>query len=157
MTMIRGFLAWVVRFIEGIPLISRRMIFVIYGIALIVGTHYPRLRLGSGIIFSPDKILHVAAFGGLVFLMMVSQWFCDTRTHHEKDLIFNTRNILWSGLVACMWGGVTEVTQQLFVPGRQANGWDVLCNVIGVGGAVGVGFMLGGWAGDEGISHEHEK
>lgn len=141
----KGLVTGVVRFIENIPLMSRRRIFVMYGIALIVGTHYPRLRLGSGVVFSPDKVLHVAAFWGLAFLMILSQWFCgknDIGNDHEDGSLFNTRNILWSGLAALLWGGVTELTQQLFVPGRQANGWDVLCNVIGIGCAVGVGFLL---------------
>ena len=127
----------IVRFLEEFPLASRRRIFFVYGIALIIGTHIPRLRLGKGIIIAPDKLMHVAAFGGLAMLMMLSHFV------GRDGRLFNGKNILLCAIYSLVWGGVTEVTQQLFVPGRTASVQDVICNSIGIVVAAGVGMWLG--------------
>ena len=128
--------SWIVRFIENIPLASRRRIFLIYGLALIIGTHTPRVNFGKGFVISADKLLHVIAFMGLALLMMSACLGPGARRP------FETRSILWGALFAFVWGGVTEMTQTLFVPGRMAHVLDVACNVIGVSAAIFVGFVL---------------
>jgi len=142
----------IVRFLEEYPLASRRRIFFVYGIALIIGTHIPRLKLGEGVIIAPDKLMHVAAFGGLAMLMMLSHFV------RRDGRLFNGKNIVLCAVYSLLWGGVTEVTQQLFVAGRTASVQDVICNSIGIVFAVLVGVWLGlGKEGTEAARHQGIK
>ncbi len=130
-------IARLVEALEQFPRSSRRRICIIYGVALIIGTHIPRFRLGgSNLVVPPDRILHVLAFGGLAGLLTLAHFINRTQP------IFNRRNIYGSAVIALLWGGITELTQQFLVPGRWANLWDVGCNLTGIGIAVGVGLTL---------------
>lgn len=130
----------IARFVESIgrfPRNSRRRIFGVYGLALIIGTHLPRFRLGAeGFFIPPDRILHVLAFGGLAGLLTLAHFI------NQDQPIFNRRNIYGSAVGALLWGGLTELTQQFLVPGRWANFWDIGCNIIGISIAVGVSLIF---------------
>ncbi len=131
--MIAGLAAAVERF----PLISRRRIFVVYGIALIIGTHIPRFKLqGAGMIIPPDRILHLLAFGGLTMLIMGAHLI------NRQGALLSKRNIYGSAVSAFLWGSLTELTQQFLVPGRWANSWDVGCNITGITLAIIVCLIL---------------
>ena len=39
-----------------------------------VGTHWPRLQLGTEELPAPDKLIHLIAFAGLAFLLWRSGW-----------------------------------------------------------------------------------
>ncbi len=125
-----------VGFLERIPLAARRRMLTYYGIALIIGTHIPRLKLGQARTIPIDKALHVVAFMGLAGLLMLA---CIPR---KAERPFVPRSILISAAIAFIWGGITEITQELFVYQRYASIKDVLCNLAGVGLAITIGFML---------------
>lgn len=128
------------RFVEALeqfPRNARRRIFVVYGTALIIGTHIPRFQLGGDtLIVPPDRILHVFAFGGLAGLLNLAHFF------NPSQPIFNRRNIYASAVIALLWGCLTELTQQFFVPGRWASRWDVGCNITGIALALSVGLVF---------------
>ncbi|MHC5114935.1 MAG: VanZ family protein [Planctomycetota bacterium] len=95
-----------------------RCAFVGYAVALAIGTHWPRIDLGSAAgMPDPDKIAHFVAFAGLAFLLWRTQWVPDPR--------------LWAALLLG-WPVLDEVTQALPILGRSTSWQDVLAGQLGV-------------------------
>lgn len=86
-----------------------RALFVVYVVALVTGTHWPRLRvdLGDQWPLAMDKVIHFAAYAGLVLFAWLAQLW---RTGP-------TRRLVKVSLAIVVMAVLDEVTQQL-VPGR---------------------------------------
>ncbi|MFW5653389.1 MAG: hypothetical protein ACOC0P_05030, partial [Planctomycetota bacterium] len=51
-----------------------RLTFVLYAVALTIGTHLPTFRPPGQQVLPVDKILHLIAFAGLAGLLMLTRW-----------------------------------------------------------------------------------
>ena len=105
-----------------------RLVFVLYACALTVATHWPQLDIGTETQPSPDKLLHLFAFGGLAFLLIQTRWL---------------RRIWMAGIIAVMWTLLDEITQALPVLGRQSSVTDILAGELGVALVVTWAWALG--------------
>lgn len=93
-----------------------RVVFVIYTVALVTGTHWPKLNLSDAPV--TDKQIHLFAFGGLTVLLWSTRWLPAGG---------------WLvGLAAAVFGVLDEITQA--IPGlhRHASIEDLLINELGV-------------------------
>lgn len=94
-----------------------RIAFVLYALAMTVGTHWPKLEMTIAGERAPDKVIHMLGFGGLTFLLWRTRWLGEG----------------WLLLVAAMaWAMVDEVTQGLPGLGRTVSGLDLLANWCGI-------------------------
>lgn len=76
-------------------------------------------------ILSFDKMIHVALFGGIVFL------FCMPFKKTDKSQKDRTVLYLKIAVATCIWGITTELIQKYFVIGRQFDWYDWLADSIG--------------------------
>jgi len=88
----------------------------VYWVTLFVSTHVPIRGMGG----SNDKLLHIAAFAGLAFLLAWS----------VAKLRPTWRAALTVLAIAVAYGALDESTQML-VPRRKADVWDWVANVVG--------------------------
>ncbi len=93
-----------------------RIVFILYAIALTIGTHWPRLDLSVGDVRAPDKIIHQFAFAGLAFLLWRTRWL------RGLDLWF---------AVALIWIMLDEFTQAIPILGRTFSWFDILAGWCG--------------------------
>ena len=111
----------------------------VYWIALVAGTHLPKLPT----VTPPysDKIAHFVAFAGLAFLL---SWAWATRRK------FFPKGIVFAFSVATLYGVIDELTQ-MPIPGRYGQWSDLLADTIGA--ALGTCLYLGldalAWPGGE--------
>lgn len=94
-----------------------RIIFGVYALTLTVGTHWPRLQLGTGEGPAPDKLLHAAAFGVLALLLWRTGWI-------------RSRLLLWATVIT--WSVIDEASQSIPGLGRQFSLEDAFANILGV-------------------------
>ena len=92
-----------------------RVIFWIYTVLLLAGTHYPKLQIGTPG-DSPDKLIHFAAFGGWSMLFWLTGY---------------VRSIFLVIVIGILFGFLDEVTQTIPGLGRTFDLGDVLANSIG--------------------------
>lgn len=90
---------------------------LLYFILLTVGTHWPRLTIGTGTGPPPDKILHLFAFGGLTLLL----WQC--RLIKNKWLL---------GLIVTAWVVFDEISQSLPILKRETSWEDIVAGCAGI-------------------------
>jgi VanZ family protein len=109
-----------------------------YWIALAIGTHIPNLRLGPGRFVSPDQALHIIAYIVFPILIMGARIVPGVAATHSLQ----RTNVLAGAAIAFAWGLITELTQELFVPGRSATFKDVWSNSIGVSIALAIAFLI---------------
>jgi len=100
-----------------------RLIFVLYALLLLFGTHKPELRLDVGPIPRPDIFVHFTAFAIWTVLLTRCGFFGPWRS---------TRNLLLAGLVAAVYSAIDESTQAIPWINRQARIDDELANLGGV-------------------------
>lgn len=94
------------------------LLLIAYWLALFAGTHAPRQIVST--VTHNDKVVHLAAFAGLAFLLA---WAIPTR---RDDRWMNVRLAL---LLAVTYGAIDEFTQ---IPvGRTADVWDWIADCIG--------------------------
>ena len=93
-----------------------RIVSVIYLVALITGTHWPRLEL-SGPSGDFDKLIHFFAFGLMIFCF----WICNWVTRFISLLVV--------GLLICF---VIEITQVTLSVGRVYSVHDIEAGAFGV-------------------------
>jgi hypothetical protein len=94
-----------------------RIALLVYALALTIGTHWPRLRLGTEAMGSPDKLLHFVAFGVLAFLLWRSGWLRGG----------------WALLaIALLWVLADELSQAIPSLGRSVSWMDALAGAGGV-------------------------
>lgn len=97
-----------------------RAVFVFYALALTTATHWPALdigRIAGGGFESPDKILHMLAFAGLLVLLWRTRWV--PRAWQAAALVL-------------AWTVIDEVTQALPVLKRTFSVQDLAAGQIGV-------------------------
>ena len=97
-----------------------RVLFVLYALALTIGTHWPKLRIETEIP-STDKIIHFLAFGGLTWLLWKTRWLSD----------------IWiTAFAAAAWTIIDEVSQIYPGLGRTVSGADAMAGLAGVSAVV---------------------
>ncbi len=101
--------------------------FVLYALALLVATHWPKLSI-QGPIERPDLFIHAGAFGLWTLLLVASGFF---------GRVLARRNILISGAIGAVYAPLDEVSQSIPILGRVAAVDDALANLLGVSLAVG--------------------
>ncbi len=104
-----------------------RLLFLLYALALTIGTHWPRLELGSEKNPAPDKLLHLCAFAGLAVLLWRTGWI---------------RSTLLFAALALSWAALDEVTQGFPGLGRETSWQDLLASSLGVVIAVALRWAL---------------
>lgn len=98
-------------------LVLWRVAFALYAIALTISTHWPRLQLGVGGMPAPNKIIHMIAFGGLIFMLWRTRWLGDG----------------WLLLGAALaWSLIDELTQGLPGVERTVSWMDLASNWSGI-------------------------
>lgn len=103
-----------------------RVTFVLYALALTIGTHWPDLSVASpGIEFS-DKILHAGAFFGGALLLGLTGWLGPP----------GLRSAGFAGVIGVAWAAADELTQGLPGLNRSVSVFDFLADLLGVAGAV---------------------
>jgi hypothetical protein len=104
---------------NGVPLQWWRCGFIVFAIALTLGTHWPRLELGSSPAGpDPDTTAHFLAFGGLMLLLCRTRWL---------------PNPWWCAALVLSWTVLDELSQAaLPVLGRSASWQDALAGQLGV-------------------------
>ena len=95
---------------------------IVLSLTLLVAGWTPQLAPSTAYAF--DKIIHLAAFGGFTFLMV---------------LLFGRPVII--GLAVAALSGLIEIGQE-FVPGRSAGWDDLLANFVGILVALGLAWAL---------------
>ena len=93
-----------------------RIVSSIYLLALIVGTHWPRLEL-SGPGGSFDKLIHFFAFGLMIFCFWISHW------------VTGIRSLFILGVGICF---LIEITQATLSAGRVHSLHDIEAGALGV-------------------------
>lgn len=94
-----------------------RVAFLVYATALTAATHWPALQLGAGGPPVPDKVLHVAGFGGLVFLLWRTRWLARS----------------WAVvLLGLAWVAADEVSQAIPAIHRTVSWQDLVAGQLGV-------------------------
>ncbi len=111
-----------------------RVVFVIYTLALVTGTHWPRLQLGTEAAPAPDKLIHLVAFGGFAALLWGARFFAST----------------WIALfVAIGYTIIDELTQAIPGLGRSISGLDLTASLFGVVLTFAIGSAFFGLVGGE--------
>jgi len=119
------------RWQSGLTIVLR-IGFVLYALALVVATHWPRLNLQEAPIQASDKVYHFAAFLLWTLLIAASGFF-------GRPL--SRRNVQWSVAIASVYAPLDELTQALPGVNRDVTALDLVANLTGVvvGGAVLLG------------------
>lgn len=110
---------------------ARRIMFVVYAIALVVATHWPELAIAGG--GRPDLPAHAAAFGIWCALLLRTRWFGPT---------LSNRNIAVSTLLACAMAVLDETTQAIPAINRTFGLDDLAANGVGVVATAGIAAVL---------------
>lgn len=97
--------------------------FILYTLALCLGTHWPRLTIDIGDFHRPDLALHLAAFGGFTILLIASNLLGDW---------LRPLTALRAFVVAAVFAAINESTQAIPALGRTAALDDYLANLLGI-------------------------
>lgn len=105
-----------------------RLAFVVYAVLLTIGTHWPRLQLGTDRNPAPDKLLHLVAFAGFAALLWRTGWL---------------RPAWLACVLALLWTVLDETTQA--IPGlqRHISIEDLIAGQLGVVLVLAWGWALG--------------
>jgi hypothetical protein len=98
----------------------RRWLFVVYALALTIGTHWPKLQIDSPLP-NTDKVIHFLAFGGLAFLLWRSRWL------HSLPMLL---------LIMLPWIALDEWSQGIPGLNRNPSMLDFVAGAAGVGAVV---------------------
>ncbi len=101
-----------------------RWAFFVFAFALTTATHWPNLRIESGVIDRPDLLLHATSFAALTVLILLSRFFAT------EALAW--RNLLAALALALAWAGLDEISQALPGLNRTVAWSDFLANCLGV-------------------------
>ncbi len=93
-----------------------RLALAVYAAALLLGTHWPRLSLGTEESPFPDKLVHLGAFGGLTVLLVLSR----------------VLPVWAAGIVAAVWTALDELSQSIPGLGRTISWQDLAAGLLGV-------------------------
>ncbi|MDG2053504.1 MAG: VanZ family protein [Phycisphaerales bacterium] len=93
-----------------------RVLFIIYLILIIAGTHWPQLAMGSEVHPPPDKLIHFLAFATAPILLVLTRWL----------------PLIWVIVLSLLFAVTDEITQHYFAFGRVYNPLDMIASVLGV-------------------------
>jgi len=102
-----------------------RVLTVLYGLALFVGTHLPP-RVAKALTADLsiwDKLIHFVAYAGLATLVTLS--WSTVRTIHRRELLV-------AAIVLAVLGALDEWTQQLPGVNRNADLMDWVADILGI-------------------------
>lgn len=119
----------VTRFVQRMelaPVRYWRVVIIVYAIALTIGTHWPKLRVGGPGGFPIDKVLHVVAFAGAAGLLMLARPAGSHRT------AFSIANVALAASMTLVWAALDEWTQSAAALDRFARLDDYIADAIGV-------------------------
>ena len=102
-----------------------------WGFAIYIGSSIPSKYLPEIVLLSPDKLLHVGVF--FVFGLFVYRSLAGS----ERIASFRNHAMRYTFLLAGGYGIFDEVHQH-FVPGRTADPFDVLADLLGISLALGL-------------------
>lgn len=94
-----------------------RIAFLLFGVFLLIATHWPGSDQPSSGHESPDKLLHFLCFGGLAFLLWMTDWI---------------RRFWIVSILAIGFTILDELTQSFFSINREASGADIAAGILGV-------------------------
>ena len=94
-----------------------RIAFLLFGVFLLIATHWPGSDQPSSGHDSPDKLLHFLCFGGLAFLLWMADWI---------------RRFWIVSLLTIGFTILDELTQSIFSINRDASGADIAAGILGV-------------------------
>ncbi|TVQ61351.1 MAG: murein biosynthesis integral membrane protein MurJ [Phycisphaerales bacterium] len=97
--------------------------FILYTVALCLGTHWPRLTIDIGDFHRPDLALHLTAFGGFTILLIASNLLGDW---------LRPRTVVRAFFVAAVFAAINESTQGIPALGRTVALDDYLANLLGI-------------------------
>ena len=98
----------------------------VYGLTIFIQSSLPSIDLGSDLP-GTDKLLHLAAYA--VMGLLACRAFATLPRFGNAILLF------LAGFIFVFLFGLSDEWHQSFVPGRMADGWDLLAD--GLGGAFG--------------------
>ena len=101
----------------------RRILFGLYALALVTATHWPALAIQSPVFTRLDLLVHAGAFGLWTLLLGAAGFF---------GLALSRRNIVTTGLVACLYATVDELSQGIPVLRRTVDPLDLAANGAGI-------------------------
>lgn len=79
-------------------------------------------------IFGPDKWAHAFIYGVFTILLIAAFFY--------KSTLNLQKSILWSIVIATLYGTLMEVVQYTFFPNRYFELLDILANIIGILGSL---------------------
>jgi len=94
-----------------------RIAFLLFTLFLLIATLWPGSGQPSSGLESPDKLLHFLCFGGLAFLLWMTNWI---------------RRFWIVSLLAIAFTIFDELLQSLFSVNREASGADIAAGILGV-------------------------
>lgn len=104
-------------------LAARRAAFVLYALALVTLTHWPRLAIASPGAIRLDIFIHAGVFGLWCVLLAMCGFFGEPLGH---------RNLVVSAALALAYALVDELTQGIPGLGRTVDGADLVANGTGI-------------------------
>ncbi len=128
----------IARYLDAQPVSSWRRILVVYTAALLVGTHWPSLRVSAPTPIPLDKILHCIGFAGFASFLLLARL---RPGRAEGESAFTRGNILFALGVGLAYAVADEASQALPLLGRFATWSDVVANVTGIAVAA-VGMVI---------------
>lgn len=97
--------------------------FVVYALAVVIATHWPKLQIDSPYVDRPDLVIHIVVFGGWAMALLLSGLLraADPR-----------RRAMHAWVISAVYAAIDELTQEL--PGiyRTAGVDDWAANVTGI-------------------------
>ena len=111
-----------------------RLAFVLYALALLTATHWPKMVINPASGLRVDIAAHFGAYGLLMLLMTRAGFFA--RPWH------GARNIWLSALGAAAVAGGDEITQSIPGVGRVSDWQDYAANMVGILMATGGLFAI---------------
>jgi hypothetical protein len=115
-----------------VPVTLRRAAFLLYTLALLVATLWPRLRLPGP--EGTDKVTHALAFALWTFGLVFASWFGP---------LGSRRNLLSAAVIAPLFAGMDELAQ--LIPGiHRTCAWnDYAANIVGIAIGLALGLAPG--------------
>ncbi len=103
--------------------LAARLTFAAYALALVVGTHWPRLDLHDAPLQASDKVLHFVAFFFWTVFLTAAAFFGPA---------LSRRNRLRAAAIAAIYAPLDELTQAIPGVNRAVSALDLAANLGGV-------------------------
>lgn len=78
-----------------------------------------------------DKLVHAIMFGGLALCIIVDTWRRRALNKHDFATLPSKKLLVWSAIIASLFGAAIEITQQAMGNGRSADIFDLIADIAG--------------------------